>query len=131
MFRKRWLRLGFLASLVIVIGGCALFRDSYVEIGSVEVQVGEERPASVWVQITGGMGDPRCGIKLLPPLQERKGNTVHITVRAHQPLGGTCPAVLVPFEVTVLLKERFAPGVYRVIVNSKGNSLEKEFEVTL
>jgi hypothetical protein len=126
---KKWLGLGF--SALLVIGGCAfLGKERYVKIHSVAVQVSEERPLSIWVQITGGTGDPRCGVKLLPPQQERKGNTVRITVRAQEPLSWKCTLALVPFEITVPLKGRFAPGIYRVIVSSTANFLEKEFEVT-
>lgn len=128
---KEWLRLGLAAPLAIAIGGCALFEgESYVEVHSVAVEVGRDRPASVWVHIAVYTGEPGCGIKLLAPLQKRQGNIIYISVRAREPLGKICTMALVGSKVTVLLHERFTPGVYRVIVNSKGNSLEKEFEVT-
>lgn len=118
------------AALMMINNGCAFFeREEYAEIEAVEIQMSAERPASVWVYITGLMGHPTCGAKLLPPSQERKGNTVRVTVRAREH-AGVCYAAAVPFELTVLLKGLFAPGAYRVIVSSRENSLEKEFVVT-
>lgn len=121
---------GLLLLLILVAGGCTfLEKEGYVEIEDIQVQVSEERPASVWVDITIGREHPSCS-KLLPPQQDRKGNTIYITFRALNRPTGACLLVLMHVEVTVLLKGRFAPGVYRVIVSSKANSLEQEFEVT-
>ncbi len=120
-----------IVALVMAISGCDLFlREGYTEIESVEVQVGKERPAFVQVHVVALMGDTTCGAKLLSPSQERKGNIIRITVRARERAGAICYAAAVPFEITVPLQGRFVPGVYRVIVNSRANSLEKEFEVT-
>lgn len=114
-----------------MLSGCDLFlREGFIEIESVEVQVSKELPASVQVHIAGLMGDPTCGAKLLPPYQERKGNIIRITVRARERADTVCYAAAVPFEITVSLKGKFMPGTYRVIVNSRESSLEKEFEVT-
>jgi hypothetical protein len=122
--------LALIITLVITTRGCDLFwREGYTEIESVEVQVSKERPASVQVHIVGLMGDPTCGAKLLSPYQERKGNIIRITVRAWEQAGVICYAAAVPFEITVPIKERFELGTYRVIVNSRANSLEKGFEV--
>jgi len=122
--------LTLLAVMMVVTTGCTLlFGEGYVEIKDIHVQVGIERPAPVWVDITIGREHPSCS-RLLPPTQERKGNAFYITLRALNRPTEACPMILMSKKVTVLLKWRLAPGVYRVVVNSKANSLEKEFEVT-
>lgn len=125
---------GFFSLLTVVMitaNGCPLlWKDAYVEILDVQVEISEERPATVKVRIMGEMGDPiTCGARLLTPTQERQGNTLRIALRAKERAGVVCYALGVNFEVAVLLEGRFAPGIYRVIVSSMANSMGKEFEI--
>lgn len=134
---RNWLRLNhqmpsflLLLLLIILAHGCTLWRqEGYIEIQDIQVKASEERPAFVWVVATIGVGHPLCS-KVLPPAQERQGNTFYITFRAIDLPTEACPLILLSREVSILLKWRLAPGIYWVIVRSSVNSLEKEFEIS-
>ncbi len=69
---------GFFSLLTVVMitaNGCPLlWKDAYVEILDVQVEISEERPATVKVQIMGEMGDPitSAALSCYPPHKSDK-----------------------------------------------------------
>ena len=83
----------------------------------------DSAPARVVVAVDGVVGDSCNTLKGVK--QERKGNTVTVTITAERKLGGVCQELAQLYQETIRLEGDFPPGEYTVNVNG----VKEEFTV--
>jgi hypothetical protein len=94
-----------------------------IDIQSVEVNVGEARPAVVTARVKGGLGS---GCDHLHSIEQRReGSTVTIEIKRTRFTGGPCTMIFKEFNQELGLPGAFAEGRYALSVNGVG----KEFSV--
>ncbi|MGK7925785.1 MAG: hypothetical protein AB4290_11155 [Spirulina sp.] len=84
-------------------------------VETVEVNVMESQPLQLSLTVTGNFQDG-CQAPLKME-QHQDGDRIKITLYRELPADVLCPAVLVPFQETVLLEGRLASETYTLDVN--------------
>jgi hypothetical protein len=87
-----------------------------IQIDSVEVQVGQARPAQVTAHVQGVLGDG-CAT-LHSQEQKRSGDSVTITILRERPRDAICTQLAKLYDEQIPLEGTFPPGDYVLHVNA-------------
>ena len=109
-------------SSVLIMSSCQRYDIGQADVGDVSVEITSPNPTyGVMVHIKGYLGDGCTDINDF--VITRVGDNFDVSVTTRRPHEAICTQILVSFEETVALGQKFIPGVnYTVNVNGIGRS---------